>query len=290
MRILVFGETGQVARALAARAPVTALGRDRADLSDPEACAAAILASDAEAVINAAAYTAVDRAEREETLATVINGAAPAAMARAAAQKGVPFLHVSTDYVFDGSGETPWKPDDPTGPLGAYGRSKLAGEDGVRAAGGRHAILRTSWVFSAHGANFVRTMLRLGRERDALRVVDDQTGGPTAAGDIAATLLTMARALKDGASGGMYHFAGAPDVTWAGFAREIFARAGLAVAVTGIPSSDYPTPARRPANSRLDCTALETGLGIPRPDWRESLDRVLGELGDVAPSRIPGPV
>ena len=290
MRILVFGETGQVARALAARAPVTALGRDRADLSDPEACAAAILASDAEAVINAAAYTAVDRAEEEETLATVINGAAPAAMARAAAQKGVPFLHVSTDYVFDGSGETPWKPDDPTGPLGAYGRSKLAGEDGVRAAGGRHAILRTSWVFSAHGANFVRTMLRLGRESDALRVVDDQTGGPTAAGDIAATLLTMARALKDGASGGMYHFAGAPDVTWAGFAREIFARAGLAVAVTGIPSSDYPTPARRPANSRLDCTALETGLGIPRPDWRESLDRVLGELGDVAPSRIPGPV
>ena len=220
----------------------------------------------------------------------MINGAAPAAMARAAAQKGVPFLHVSTDYVFDGSGETPWKPDDPTGPLGAYGRSKLAGEDGVRAAGGRHAILRTSWVFSAHGANFVRTMLRLGRERDALRVVDDQTGGPTAAGDIAATLLTMARALKDGASGGMYHFAGAPDVTWAGFAREIFARAGLAVAVTGIPSSDYPTPARRPANSRLDCTALETGLGIPRPDWRESLDRVLGELGDVATSRIPGPV
>ena len=290
MRILVFGETGQVARELARRAPVTALGRDAADLSDPEACAAAILASDAEAVINAAAYTAVDRAEEEETLATVINGAAPAAMARAAAEKGVPFLHVSTDYVFDGSGTRPWKPDDPTGPLGAYGRSKLAGEVGVRAAGGKHTILRTSWVFSSHGANFVRTMLRLGRERDALRVVDDQTGGPTAAGDIAGALLTMARALQDGAPGGTYHFAGVPDVTWAGFAREIFARARLEVAVTGIPSSDYPTPARRPANSRLDCAALEADFGIPRPDWRESLARVLGELGDVALSRIPGPV
>ena len=281
MRILVFGETGQVARELARRAPVTALGRDAADLSDPEACAAAILASDAEAVINAAAYTAVDRAEEEETLATVINGAAPAAMARAAARKGVPFLHVSTDYVFDGSGETPWKPSDPTGPLGAYGRSKLAGEIGVRAADGKHAILRTSWVFSSHGANFVRTMLRLGRERDALRVVDDQTGGPTAAGDIAGALLTMARALQDGAPGGTYHFAGSPDVTWAGFAREIFARAGLEVAVTGIPSSDYPTPARRPANSRLDCATLEADFGIPRPDWRESLGGILAELAET---------
>ena len=278
MRILVFGETGQVARELARRAPVTALGRDAADLSDPEACAAAILASDAEAVINAAAYTAVDRAEEEEALATVINGAAPAAMARAAARKGVPFLHVSTDYVFDGSGEAPWKPDDPTGPLGAYGRSKLAGEIGVRAADGKHAILRTSWVFSSHGANFVRTMLRLGLERDALRVVDDQTGGPTAAGDIAVALLTMARALQDGAPGGTYHFAGSPDVTWAGFAREILARAGLEVAVTGIPSSDYPTPARRPANSRLDCATLEVDFGIPRPDWRESLGGILAEL------------
>ena len=281
MRILVFGETGQVARELARRAPVTALGRDAADLSDPEACAAAIRASDAEAVINAAAYTAVDRAEEEEALATVINGAAPAAMARAAARKGVPFLHVSTDYVFDGSGEAPWKPDDPTGPLGAYGRSKLAGEIGVRAADGKHAILRTSWVFSSHGANFVRTMLRLGLERDALRVVDDQTGGPTAAGDIAVALLTMARALHDGASGGTYHFAGSPDVTWAGFAREILARAGLEVAVTGIPSSDYPTPARRPANSRLDCATLEADFGIPRPDWRESLGGILAELAET---------
>ena len=281
MRILVFGETGQVARELARRAPVTALGRDAADLSDPEACADAIRASDAEAVINAAAYTAVDRAEEEETLATVINGAAPAAMARAAARKGVPFLHVSTDYVFDGSGEAPWKPDDPTGPLGAYGRSKLAGEIGVRAADGKHAILRTSWVFSSHGANFVRTMLRLGLERDALRVVDDQTGGPTAAGDIAGALLTMARALHDGAPGGTYHFAGSPDVTWAGFAREIFARARLEVAVTGIPSSDYPTPARRPANSRLDCATLEADFGIPRPDWRESLGGILAELAET---------
>ena len=211
----------------------------------------------------------------------MVNAEAPGAMARAAARKGVPFLHISTDYVFDGSGEAPWKPDDPTGPLGAYGRSKLAGEIGVRAADGKHAILRTSWVFSSHGANFVRTMLRLGRERDALRVVDDQTGGPTAAGDIAVALLTMARALQDGAPGGTYHFAGSPDVTWAGFAREIFARAGLEVAVTGIPSSDYPTPARRPANSRLDCATLEADFGIPRPDWRESLGGILAELAET---------
>ena len=281
MRLLVFGETGQVARELARRAPVTALGRDRADLSDPEACAAAILASDADAVINAAAYTAVDRAETEETLATTINGAAPAAMAQSAARKNIPFLHVSTDYVFDGSGERPWKPSDPTGPLGAYGRSKLAGEIGVREAGGKHAVLRTSWVFSAHGANFVRTMLRLGRERDALKIVDDQTGGPTAAGDIAGALLTMARALHDGAAGGTYHFAGSPDVTWAGFARGIFAQARLEVAVTGIPSSQYPTPARRPANSRLDCATLQADFGIPRPDWRESLHGVLTEIADT---------
>jgi dTDP-4-dehydrorhamnose reductase len=157
----------------------------------------------------------------------------------------------------------------------------LAGEIGVRAADGKHAILRTSWVFSSHGANFVRTMLRLGPERDALRVVDDQTGGPTAAGDIAGALLTMARALHDGAPGGTYHFAGSPDVTWAGFAREIFARAALEVAVTGIPSSDYPTPARRPANSRLDCATLEADFGIPRPDWRESLGGILAELAET---------
>ncbi|MEM7487996.1 MAG: dTDP-4-dehydrorhamnose reductase [Pseudomonadota bacterium] len=279
MTILVFGRTGQVATELARQADVTSLGRAEADLSDPGACARAIADSDGTAIINAAAYTAVDRAEEEEALATKVNGDAPAAMARAAADKGIPFLHVSTDYVFDGTGDRPWRPDDPTAPLGVYGRSKLVGEDGVRAAGGPHVILRTSWVFSAHGGNFVKTMLRLSETRDALSVVDDQTGGPTPAADIAATLLRMAEALRDGQAGGTYHYGGAPAVTWAGFAREIFARAGRAVDVTGIPSADYPTPATRPQNSRLDGTSLSRDFGIDPPDWRAGLDAVLRELG-----------
>lgn len=279
MTILVFGRTGQVATELLRQGEVTALGRAEADLSDPAACAAAIAASDATAVINAAAYTAVDKAEEEEALATTVNGDAPAAMARACAAKGVPFLHVSTDYVFDGTGTQPWKPGDAVAPLGAYGRSKLAGEEGVRAAAGAHAILRTSWVFSAHGANFVKTMLRLSETRDALNVVDDQIGGPTPAADIAATLLAMAAAMADGREGGTYHYGGAPAVSWAAFAREIFARADRDVTVTGIPAADYPTPAARPLNSRMDGASLEADFGIAPPDWRSGLDAVLTDLG-----------
>ena len=286
IRVLVFGQTGQVATELARQATpdmaMTCLGRDRADLSDPAACAAVIAASDADVVINAAAYTAVDRAETEEALATTINGTSPGAMARACAARGIPFLHISTDYVFDGSGTRPWQPDDATGPLGAYGRSKLTGEEAVRAAGGPHAILRTSWVFSAHGANFVKTMLRLGAEREKLTIVADQVGGPTAAADIAAALLTMARAFHAGhGTTGTYHFSGAPDVSWADFAREIFVVSGLSSRVEDIPTSAYPTPARRPANSRMDVTALTLAYGIERPDWRDSLRRVLSDLKEI---------
>ena len=166
-----------------------------------------------------------------------------------------------------------------TGPLGGYGRSKLAGEVAVRAAGGPHAILRTSWVVSAHGANFVKTMLRLGAERDTLTIVADQIGGPTAAADIAAALLTMTRAFHAGqGTTGTYHFSGAPDVSWADFARAIFAGSGLTCMVEDIPTSAYPTPARRPANSRMDCTALTRDYGIERPDWRESLRDILADL------------
>ncbi|RQP06670.1 dTDP-4-dehydrorhamnose reductase [Paracoccus sp. MA] len=278
--LLVFGRTGQVATELARLAPgARFLGRDQADLTDPAACAAAIRASDCAAVLNAAAYTAVDRAESEPDLARAVNAEAPAAMARAAAERGVPFLHLSTDYVFDGSGERPWAETDPTGPLGVYGATKLAGERGIAAAGGQWAVLRTSWVFSAHGANFVRTMLRLGAERDELRVVADQQGGPTPAADIAAAGLTMLDAMRaDAARGGLYHFAGAPDTSWAGFAREIMAQAGLSCRVTGISTADYPTPARRPANSRLDCAAILRDFGISRPDWRAGLAKVLQEL------------
>ncbi|WP_424976528.1 dTDP-4-dehydrorhamnose reductase [Dinoroseobacter sp. S124A] len=281
MTILVFGETGQVARELAARAPqAVCLGREAADLSDPAACAAALRAANPSVVINAAAYTAVDKAEEEEDLATTINGAAPGAMAAAAAELGVPFVHISTDYVFDGAGTAPFAPDAAVAPLGAYGRSKLAGEEAVRAAGGTHAILRTSWVVSAHGNNFVKTMLRLGAERDALTIVADQVGGPTAAGDIAAACLAIAEQLiADPGKSGTYHFSGAPDVSWADFAREIFGQAGLTCAVTDIPSAAYPTPAKRPFNSRMDCSSLETTFGIARPDWAESLSGILSDLG-----------
>jgi dTDP-4-dehydrorhamnose reductase len=279
MKLLVFGKTGQVARELQRLVPdAQYLGRDEADLLDPTACAAAIAVSNADAVINAAAWTAVDKAETEEAAATVVNGEAPTAMARAAAAKGVPFLHISTDYVFDGAGIQPFAPDHPTAPLGAYGRSKLAGEEGVRAAGGTHLILRTSWVVSAHGANFVKTMLRLGAERDSLNVVADQIGGPTTAAAIAQALVTAATAMTLGAKGGTHHFSGSPDTSWADFARAIMAEAGLACQIRDIPTSEYPTPARRPLNSRLDCRAFTTAFGIPRPDWHQGLQAIVKEL------------
>lgn len=282
MKLLVIGRTGQVARELARALPpgleARFLGREELDLSRPSDAAAAVAGAAVDAVINAAAWTAVDRAEAEEAAAQVVNARAPAAMAEAAARRGLPFLHVSTDYVFDGAGTRPFRPDDPTGPLGAYGRSKLAGEQAVRAAGGPHLILRTSWVVSAHGANFVKTMLRLGRERPVLRVVADQVGGPTPAAAIAAALLTAAQAMVDGAPGGTHHFAGAPDTSWADFARAIIAGASLPAQVEDIATADYPTPARRPANSRLDCSAFTAAFGVPRPDWRSGLQDILKEL------------
>lgn len=280
MKLVVFGETGQVARALQRLAPEAVfLGRDRADLSRPEDCAEAIRTLRPEVVINAAAWTAVDRAEAEEAEATQVNGAAPGAMARAAADLGCPLLHISTDYVFAGDGTRPWTETDPVAPLNAYGRSKLAGERAVAAAGGAHVILRTAWVFSAEGQNFVKTMLRLSESRDALNVVEDQIGCPTLAADIAATLLALAQALRDGAPGGLYHYGGQPETSWAGFARAIFAKAGRAVTVTGIATADWPTPAPRPLNSRLDCAKLATDFGITAPDWQAGLGRVIRELG-----------
>lgn len=283
MRLLIFGRNGQVATELLRHGgahELTPLGRGMVELSDPDACAAAVEASDCDAVINAAAYTAVDRAEEEEDVAHVINAEAPGAMARAAAKRAVPFLHISTDYVFDGSGERPWRPDDAAAPLSAYGRTKLAGEAAVQAAGGTYAILRTAWVFSAHGANFVKTMLRLSESRDRLSVVDDQIGGPTPAGAIADALLAMAPALAaDPAKLGTYHFSGSPEVSWKIFACEIFARGGREVAVESITTTDYPTPATRPANSRLDCSDIGRVFGIARPDWKARLDGVLADLG-----------
>lgn len=276
--ILVFGETGQVGRELAVSGDVVSLGRDLADFTNPDCLVAHIQDTGAGAVIIAAAYTAVDKAESEEDLATTINATAPREIARACAARDLPLVYISTDYVFDGVGDAPFATDYPTGPLGAYGRSKLAGEEAVRAAGGRHVILRTSWVFSEHGNNFVKTMLRLSESRDALTVVSDQIGGPTSAADIAVACLSIADQLAAGAKGGTYHFSGAPDVSWANFAREIFVQTNRKVAVTDILSSDFPTPAARPLNSRLDCASLATDLGIERPDWRSSLASVLKEL------------
>lgn len=283
MKALVFGRSGQLARALQQSSVIDciSLGREEADLTLPALCARKVLETDADAVINAAAYTAVDKAEAEEELATLVNATAPAAMAEAAAKRGLPFVHVSTDYVFDGSGNTPHARNEAVSPINAYGRSKVLGEQHITALSGHSSIVRTSWVFSAHGKNFVTTMLRLGAQRDELRVVADQVGGPTAATDLARAVITVAKAMKDGRSGGIHHFAGAPDVSWADFAREIFRQAGLNTSVKDIPSEDYPTPARRPLNSRLDCSGMLQCFGLDRPDWRVSLSQVLRELDAI---------
>jgi dTDP-4-dehydrorhamnose reductase len=279
-KILVFGRSGQVTTEIQTLADILALGRAEVDLSDPAACSAAINAYRPRAVINAAAYTAVDRAEEEEELATVINGDAPTAMAQACAALNIPLVHISTDYVFSGNGTSAWAPADKRTPQNAYGRSKLAGEQGIRAAGCTHAILRTSWVFSAHGSNFVKTMLRLSESHDKLSVVDDQIGGPTPARAIAAACLSIAQQLcEDPDKTGTYHFSGAPDVSWCTFARDIFAQAGRSTHVSPIATRDYPTPAARPLNSQLDCQTTEQVFGISRPNWRADFAEIITDLG-----------
>ena len=283
MKLLVFGEIGQLGQELQRRAgdiDLEVRGLDEANFEDPETCAAFVTATDADAVINAVAYTAVDKAEEDEALALMVNATTPGAIARAAAARGLPLVHISTDYVFDGEGTAPFVPDHPTGPLGAYGRTKLAGEEAVRAAGGTHAILRTSWVVSSHGNNFVKTMLRLGAEREKLTIVADQVGGPTCAAAIADACFSVARQLIDDPSkSGTYHFSGGPDVSWADFAREIFAQSGTDCAVEDIPTTAYPTPAQRPLNSRMDNSATEAAFGIARSDWRAGLTDILSDLG-----------
>ena len=282
MKLLVFGEIGQLGQELQRRAGDVVLevrGLEEADFTDPDTCVAFVQNTDADAVVNAVAYTAVDKAEEDEALALQINATTPGAIARACAARGLPLIHISTDYVFDGSGDQPFVPDHPTGPLGAYGRTKLAGEKAVRDAGGAHVIFRTSWVVSAHGHNFIKTMLKLGADRDRLTIVADQIGGPTCAADIADACFSAARqVLDDPGKSGIYHLSGGPDVSWADFAREIFRQAGLQCEVADIPTSDYPTPATRPLNSRLDNAETETVFGLKRPDWRVGLRDILNDL------------
>lgn len=279
-RILVFGKTGQVATELARiTSDAYFAGRDKADLSVPETCDKLIRQVCPSAVINAAAYTAVDEAESNPATAQVINADAPGAMAQTCADLGIPFVHISTDYVFDGTGTDPRKEDSPTRPLNVYGRTKLAGEQAVIARNGQYTILRTSWVFSAHGNNFVKTMRHLGRERTQLAVVADQVGGPTAASDIARAVLLIATAMMHSKEKhGVYHFASKPDTSWADFAREIFAQSDLSPVVTDILTRDYSTPAQRPLNSRLNCNAIARDFGINQPDWQISLTEVIKEL------------
>jgi dTDP-4-dehydrorhamnose reductase len=289
IRILIFGRNGQVARELARiswpRSVETILaGRAECDLAEVGAAERMIGAAKPTIIINAAAYTAVDLAEKEAEAARRLNADAPAEIARAAASHSAKLIHLSTDYVFDGEGSAPWRETDPCRPLSVYGSTKLSGEEAIRSALAEHVIVRTSWVFSPHGANFVKTMLRLGRTRDDVAIVGDQIGGPTAAADIAQAAARIAAEIVHGKKAyGTYHFAGAPDTSWHGFARAIFERAakhGLRVpsAVREITTVEYPTPARRPFNSRLDCAAIARDWGIARPCWEKALDTCIDLL------------
>lgn len=278
--ILVIGKSGQVATELQMRLPdAQFVDRQALDLTEVGKVASTIQDAKPAAVINATAYTAVDRAEEEEGIAARVNSDAPVEMAQACFNLSIPFVHISTDYVFNGSGDKAFQPNDPTSPLGAYGKTKLKGENGIRAVGGVYGIMRTSWVFSAHGSNFVKTILRLAETRDMLTIVADQIGGPTPAKDIADACVEMTNQLKDAPEkSGTFHFSGGPDVSWADFAREILEQAGVKIKIEDIPTSAYPTPAKRPANSRLDCSLTKSTFGIARPDWKCALRDVLSRL------------
>ncbi|MFC3124956.1 dTDP-4-dehydrorhamnose reductase [Pseudoroseomonas globiformis] len=292
MRILIVGRSGQLAQELAARLPrdghqVTALGQPELDLARPETIARAVEQVAPEAIVNAAAYTAVDRAEDERDAAFAVNETGSGLLAQEAAGRGVPLVHVSTDYVFDGTKDGPYAEDDVTGPQGVYGASKLAGEQAVLAAHPRSVVLRTAWVCGAHGNNFLKTMLRLGAEREKLSVVADQHGAPTFTADIAEAIARMLPGLAAAPAGdarfGVFHYSGLPFTTWHGFATEIFRQAaGRGAKVPGevaaITTDQYPTKAKRPANSRLDCTRITAVHGIDPADWRVSLSTALDGL------------
>lgn len=289
--ILLLGKDGQVGwqlqRSLSPLGKVTALGRTECDLADPDALRRAIRDHVPALIVNAAAYTAVDKAESESDLAQAINGTAPGILAEEAKRTDALLVHYSTDYVFDGSKATAYVEDDATNPQSVYGRSKLAGEQAVLASGCNALIFRTSWVFGARGQNFVKTILRLASERDALSVIDDQIGQPSPAAmisDVTGLILAARRGKEITQGAQIYHLAGTGAVSWNGFAREIVRQASrthgfelklLPENIAAIPTSDYPLPAARPANSRLDCSKLEADFGVELPDWRPYLSRML---------------
>ena len=290
MRLLLFGGTGQVGTELrglggAQGAEIAAPTRAVADVSDPDTVAKLVAADASAIVINAAGYTNVDRAESEEALAFAINAKAAGTLAVATAARQIPLIHISTDYVFNGRKGAPYVEGDATAPVNAYGRSKLAGEQAVRAANPRHIIVRTSWVYSPHGKNFVRTVLRLAEERERLTIVADQRGCPTAARDIASACLQIARrciAEPDRAPYGTYHFAGGGEASWFEFASAIIELAGDRLnrlpEIVPIRTIDYPTPALRPADTRLDCTAFVREFGVKLRPWRSALAETLDHL------------
>lgn len=289
MKLLVTGKDGQVAACLVQAAAkldgveVVAVGRPELDLARPETVAPAIAAARPDIVASAAAYTAVDKAEDEPDLAHAVNAIGAGAVAAAAKAIGAPVIHLSTDYVFSGEGTRPYRETDPTGPRSVYGRTKLEGEERVAAANPRHVILRTAWVYSPFGRNFVKTMLALAASRDEIAVVGDQWGNPTSADDIAAGILHIAGRIADGnAPCGIFHLAGTGGATWSDFAAHVLqasARVGGPTArIRAIASADYPTKARRPANSRLSTDALAQAFGWRAPDWRDSSDAVVRRL------------
>ncbi len=292
MRIVVTGGPGQLVLSLIERGAardvtIIAVGPPELDLATPDDAAilAVLMAARPDVIVNAAAHTAVDKAESERDLAFAINAEGAGAVARAAARLGVPIVHVSTDYVFSGDKLEPYTETDATGPTGVYGASKLAGEQAVLASGADAAILRTAWVYSPFGANFIKTMLRLAETRDELGVVSDQRGNPTNALDLADAVLTVAANLKADAAPrlrGLFHATGSGEASWADFAESIFAASaaagGRSARVKHITTAEYPTPARRPANSRLDCSRLANSHGVRLPDWRASTSAVVARL------------
>lgn len=285
MKILLLGQHGQVSqelqRALQGAGELRVLGREQLDLAQPELIRQHVLRLRPELIINAAAHTAVDQAESEAELAFAINASAPGILAEAAAELGAALIHYSTDYVFDGSHAAPYRESDSTNPLSVYGRSKLAGEQAIQAVGGMHLILRTSWVYSQHGKNFLLTMQRLLQERESLSVVADQIGAPTWAGTIAQTTAQLIEHWRTGHAGpwGVYHLSAQGETSWFGFASAIATHLrsqGKTVAtLQPIPSSAYPTPAQRPLNSRLDCRRLQQDWHVQLPDWQSALDECL---------------